>query len=292
MGRRIHIVDVFAERRLEGNQLAVVIDSDDLASAEMQAIAREMNYSETTFLLEREPRDGGYDVRIFTPVEELPFAGHPTLGTAYVIRETVAGGRPSEVALNLKIGRVPVRFEPGADGRPIAWMKAPEPVFGSTGSAELAAAAASVRIEDVDSRLPIQEVSVGISFVFVPLRSLDALRRCRFDLSLREDLKRAGLKGFAVFAFTRETHETGNDFAARMFFDANGLREDPATGSANACFAAYLLKHAYAEEGRLDLRVEQGYEIDRSSLLFLRASGADGVSIGGHVVPVLRGELV
>lgn len=294
MPRRIYLVDVFAERRLEGNQLAVVVDSEGLADAEMQAIAREMNYSETTFLLSHDPRDGGYDVRIFTPAKELPFAGHPTLGTAFVIREEIAPRRPSEVALHLKIGRVPVRFE-DADGRSTAWMKAPDPQFGPSCPPELAAAAAGVSVEDLETRLPAQEMSVGITFLFVPLRSLEALRRCRFELAHREALRRAGLEGFAIFAFTSEAHEAGNHYAARMFFDANGVREDPATGSANACFAAYLLKHVAAGAGSLDVRVEQGYEIDRPSLLHLRGTreGADrGVSVGGRILPVLRGTLV
>ena len=130
MPHPFHIVDVFAETRYAGNPLAVVLDAGDLHPPEMQRIAAEMNYSETTFVLSRTPRDGGYGVRIFTPVQELPFAGHPTLGTAWVLRHEVARGTPTQLLLDLGVGRIPVTFET-SDGE-IAWLTAPPVELGPT----------------------------------------------------------------------------------------------------------------------------------------------------------------
>lgn len=282
-----YIVDVFAERKYAGNQFGVVRGAGHLRDAEMQEIAREINYSETTFLLNEEGRDGAYPVPIFTPRAEIPFAGHPTLGTAFVIRTEVIGEPIDCILLGLKAGRIPVDFGGG-----FPWMRQLPPAFGQTFDATAAAHALGLSPADLDADHPVQEVSTGLPAVIVPLRSLDALRRCRVDWTLYREL--AGTKN--LYAFCPEPHEGGNDLAARMFADDLGMPEDPATGSAAGCLAGYLVEHRYLGTESVDVRLEQGYEIGRPSLLYLRAdrteNGSIAVSVGGKVRMVARGELL
>lgn len=282
-----YIVDVFAEEKYAGNQLGVVLGAGHLRDAEMQAIAKEINYSETTFLLDEEGRDGAYPVRIFTPCAEVPFAGHPTLGTAFVIRSEVIGEPMDCVLLDLRAGRIPVDFGGG-----FPWMRQLPPTFGRTFDPALAANALGLEVNDLDDRFPIQEVSTGLPAIIVPLRSLDALKRCRVDRERYWEL--AGSKN--LYVFCPEPHESGNDLAARMFADDLGVPEDPATGSAAGCLAGYLVEHFYLAADKVDVRLEQGYEIERPSLLHLRANrtenGSISVSVGGKVCMVARGELL
>ncbi len=281
-----HILDVFAEAQYAGNQLAVVRNAGDLPAGTMQRIAREMHFSETTFVLSDEPRDGGYDVRIFTPDEELPFAGHPTLGTAHVIMREIARGKPAGVKLNLKVGPIPVT----ADGD-VLWMTQKHPVFGPFFDPEEVAAAVGLLPEDVDERFPVQEVSTGIPFVIVPLKANGSLARARRDG--RALGRFAGAKG--LFLFAAEPRAEGDDLAARMFTPEDSIGEDPATGSASGCLAGYLVKHRYFGRDRIDGRIGQGYEIGRPSRLYLRAAEGNGgidVRVGGRVVPVAMGELL
>ncbi|HEX7035597.1 MAG TPA: PhzF family phenazine biosynthesis protein [Pseudomonadales bacterium] len=267
---RLTIVDVFAEARYQGNQLAVVEDAGALAPETMQAIAREMNFSETTFVSAREG-DRAH-VRIFTPGEELPFAGHPTLGTAWVL----TGGR-GEVTLALAAGDVPVRFKDG-----LGWLTPPPADEADPVPARDAAAVLGLEPADLDPDFEPRIVRCGPVFPLIGVRDLDALRRLRVDLDVQ---RRLGVAGFP-FAFCRGGHSPDADFAARMqFFDGVGLREDPATGSANAAFAAYL--------GRRGVRgrrvVEQGFEIGRPSRIHLEIG--DTIAVGGRVQPVAEGRL-
>jgi trans-2,3-dihydro-3-hydroxyanthranilate isomerase len=149
--------------------------------------------------------------------------------------------------------------------------------------------------EDIDPHFPVQEVSIGIPFLFVPLASLAALKRVRVDIDRRAVLMQQGISAWSVLLFCRETNQPGHQVAARMFFEADGIREDPATGSANVCLGAYLLKHGYFAGDHIDVKVEQGYEIGRPSLLLVRAdwqSGEPRVAVGGRVLMTVRGELV
>jgi len=295
MAHPFHIVDVFAEARYAGNTLAVVRDAADLDVAAMQRIALEFGFSETTFLVS-DPRaadPAGVRVRIFTPQVELPFAGHPTLGTAWVIREHLAGGRPAAVSLALGVGRVPVAFEPEAGGSEVAWLTAPQVQLGERLEAVRIAPGLGLSAADFDPALPIQRAQAGPAFVFVPLRGREALARARVDLqALARDAGLGATTG--VYLFAREAEHAGSHVRARMFFEASGLREDPATGSATACFGAYLLAHGvYGPQ--LSLRIEQGFEMGRPSLLRLEGSGSgDGVKIrvGGRVIESARGELL
>jgi trans-2,3-dihydro-3-hydroxyanthranilate isomerase len=289
---RLFIADVFAEARYAGNQLAVVSDAESLSSDDMQRIAREMNFSETTFVMANTPIAGAYPVRIFTPTSEIPFAGHPTIGTAYVIREAIDPGSADRLVLRLGIGDVPVTFvsSPGRAGT--VWMHPPRPELGAVHDPAPFARVVGLEPEDIDPRTPVQEVSIGLHFFFVPLRTLGALDRCRVNVTLR-DAVLTNLPLRCLFLFCPEARERGHDLAARMFFEADGVREDPATGSANAGLAGYLLHHRYLSAGGVDITVEQGYQIGRPSLLYVRArSGESHVSVGGQVMITVRGELV
>ncbi len=289
---RMFIVDVFAEEKYAGNQLAVVTGGAALSSAAMQRIARETNFSETTFVLSDQPNNGGYDVRVFTPAVEIPFAGHPTLGTAFVLRNEILSNRPETVTLNLGVGQVPVSFTFDSDGRETAWMRAPRVALGQIHPRERLSEIVGLSVDDLDSRFPVQDTSIGVPFTIIPVATLDAMRRARFNRAVYE--RQAEVRR-ALFLFSSQTYSPSNQFNARMFAEPFGVAEDPATGSANACFGAYLLEHQHATSNSLDICVEQGYEIGRPSLLFVRAernaAGAD-VCVGGHVVSTFRGELL
>ena len=280
------IVDVFAEEKYAGNQLAVVRGAADLPDETLQKITQEMNYSETSFVLSEEERDGGYDVRIFTPGGEVPFAGHPTLGTAYVIREEILAEPVERLVLNLKAGKIPVTFGD------ILRMRQLPPTFGRTLDPANVARVLNLKPADLDGRYPVQEVSTGLPAIIVPLKNLDALKRCRVNWELYGETAGAGKN---LYVFCSEPHERGNDLAARMFADDIGVPEDPATGSAAGCLAGYLVEHRYFGTDSVEARVEQGYEIGRPSLLYLRAEREGGeinVSVGGKVQSVARGDLI
>ena len=281
------IVDVFAEEKYAGNQLAVVRGAAGLSDETLQKITREMNYSETTFILSEEERDGGYDVRIFTPGGEVPFAGHPTLGTAHVIRDEILSSPAERVVLNLEAGKIPVTFGD------VLWMRQLPPTFGPESDPNRLARVLGLEDRDLDDRHPVQEVSTGLPAIIVPLRSLDALRRCRVHWDLYRETAAAGKN---LYAFCPEPHEDGpGDISARMFTDDLGIPEDPATGSAAGCLAGYLVEHRLFGADAVDVRVEQGYEMGRPSLLYLRADREGdtiNVSVGGKVQMVARGELV
>jgi len=289
-----YILDVFAEEKYAGNQLAVIRDAGDLSGGEMQEIAKEMNYSETTFILSDKPRDGGYDVRIFTPEVEVPFAGHPTLGTAFVIQKEIVSKPVESIKLNLEIGQIPVTFNYERAQPGVLWMKPKEPVFGEVYDGSEVEQFLTIEKEDIDERFPVQGVAAGIPFVFVPLKTLDAVKRAKIVRDKLFDWIE-GKEAKVVFVFCPETYNRENDMNVRLFADAYGIAEDPATGSANSCLAAYLVKHRYFESEKIDIRVEQGYEIGRPSLLYLKAEEKDGgidVAVGGKVVMVAKGELV
>jgi trans-2,3-dihydro-3-hydroxyanthranilate isomerase len=291
----LYLVDVFAETKYAGNQLAVVRNAAELTPTEMIDIAREMNYSETTFILSDQPRNGGYDVRIFSLDEELPFAGHPTLGTAYVLQQFIIKKTVTEVKLNLEVGQIPVSFNYLENCPDILWMEQVSPLFGGKFEAKSVAAALNIDESLIDNRFPIEEVSTGLPFIIVPLKSLAAVRACRVDrVGYLKLVDQAEAK--SVFVFCPESYQPENQLNARMFDDFHGIAEDPATGSANGCLAAYLIKNRYFGLPEIDLRVEQGYEIGRPSLLMLRAAEKDdgriSVAVGGRVFLVATGELV
>lgn len=289
-----YIVDVFAETKYAGNQLAVFRNAGNLSTEEMQCLAKEMNYSETTFILGDTPRNGGYDVRIFTPADELPFAGHPTLGTAAVIQRKLIQQPVDILTLNLKVGPIPVTLSYQGDQTDLLWMRQNPPVFDRTFDPAAVAAALSLPFDTIDTRFPIQEISTGIPFIIVPLISLEAVQRARVASAPYDELVRDSTAK-DVLVFCSEPLDPSRHLHVRVFAPYHGVMEDPATGSANGCLAGYLVANRYWGEPQIDVQVEQGYMIGRPSLLYLRASeSADNitVSVGGKVEMVARGELI
>jgi trans-2,3-dihydro-3-hydroxyanthranilate isomerase len=287
------LVDVFAEEKYAGNQLAVVRNAGVLSSAQMQRIANEMHFSETTFILSDRKRNGGYDVRIFTPAREMPFAGHPTLGTAYVIKHDVVDETINKIVLNLKVGQIPVTFEKDRENREILWMKQMPPTFGRTFGAGKISEMLTLDVNEIDSKYPAQEVSTGVPFVIIPLKTLNAVKRVRIDKDKELELTKGSQTEILVFC--PETYKKENSLNVRVFVDLYGIPEDPATGSANGCLAAYLSRYGYFGDDTVNVRVEQGYEIGRPSLLHLKAENREGkihVYVGGKVVMVASGELI
>jgi trans-2,3-dihydro-3-hydroxyanthranilate isomerase len=293
MGKGIRLAmaqwDVFSAKPLEGNSVAVFFDARGLDDAEMQAIAKEMNLSETTFIFPREKeieRERGVRVRIFTVQEELPFAGHPTLGTTFALRGESGA---ESVALDLNVGKIVVRFDEQS-GRAFGEMTQVDPVFGMQHEREAIANATGVPLESFDDSLPIQTVSTGLSFTVTPLKSLEAMRNLRIDAQrASEYLERIG--GKFLYFVCRETVDREARLHARMIF-YNG--EDPATGSAAGCTAAWMVANGVAKEDEQVL-IEQGVEMQRPSRIYVRAGRHDdrvvNVRVGGNAVEVMRAEV-
>lgn len=294
-GHLFYIVDVFAEEKYAGNQLAVVRHAHTLSSADMQRLAKEMNYSETTFLTSESPRNNGYDVRIFTPEAEVPFAGHPTLGTAYIIQRELIQTPVEQVNLNLQVGQLPVTFTYRVDEAPdILWMQQNAPTFGDTFTPPSIAKMLGLDISMLDERFPIQEVSTGLPAIIVPLKTLQAVKQARIARDLYFNFVQ-DTQAKLILIFCPQTYEQSHHLNVRVFADFFGVPEDPATGSANGCLAAYLAHYRYVENGQIDVQAEQGYEIGRPSLLYLRAHHNENtveVSVGGKVAMTARGEFV
>ena len=289
-GLPFYIVDVFTEKKYAGNQLAVFRDAGGISSDEMQSIAREINFSETTFILSEELNNGGFDVRIFTPKEEVPFAGHPTIGTAHIIHSKIIQGKYNDVILNLKVGQIPVVF--GQDG--FCWMKQIQPIFGQEHIPEILADILGLDVSEIDERFPIQEVSTGLPFFIVPLKNMATLKKANVDKGKYFDLiKDTVAKGILVFC--PEAHDPQNNISVRVFVDYYGVPEDPATGSGNGCLAGYLVKYRYFGKDSINIRSEQGYEIGRPSLLLLKAEQSSeyiNISVGGKSVIVAQGKFI
>ena len=282
-------VDVFTSVPLEGNQLAVFPDARGLSDAEMQAVAREMNLSETTFVLPGDAaveRERGVRVRIFTVNEELPFAGHPTLGTAMVIR---GDGHAAELSLNLNVGKIPVRFS-SRQGLPFGVMTQRDPEFGQIHAREAVARAAGLQLADIADDVPIQTVSTGNAFAMVPLSSLSVLENLAPAWApMGGYLSRTDAKFF--YFVSRQAVNPEARLQARMIF-YNG--EDPATGSAAGPCAAWAVKYGVLASQQEAL-LEQGVEMKRRSRIFLSAERAGdkivNVRVGGHAVEIARGEI-
>jgi trans-2,3-dihydro-3-hydroxyanthranilate isomerase len=283
-------VDVFTSVPLEGNQLAVFADGSGLSDAEMQALAKETNLSETAFILPRDAateRERGVRVRIFTTTEELPFAGHPTLGTAMVLR---GNGKAEEIALDLNVGRIPVRFST-RDGLPFGIMTQRDPEFKNKHSREDVARAAGLAVEDIADDLPIQTVSTGNAFAIVPLKSLSVLQNLSPTwANMKAYLDKSDAKFF--YFVSRETLNPEAKLQSRMIF-YNG--EDPATGSAAGPCAAWAVQYGVVPADQQVL-MEQGVEMKRRSRIFFSAGRNGGrivnVRVGGHVTEVARGEFI
>ncbi len=279
-----YIVDVFAVGKYTGNQLAVFPCAEELNLGQMQSIAREINFSESTFVT-GDPQNQIYPVKIFTPTVELPFAGHPTLGTAWVLRHL----KPTlaTVTLSYTAGQIPVHFADTNDIS-VVWMKQRTPEFLGTLAAADLAPVLGIDLADIDLGYPIEQVSTGLPFIIVPLKTLAAVQKAKLELIKYYQLI-DHLPAQNILIFCPQTLNAENDLHVRVFTHALGIPEDPATGSANGCLAAYLVQHGYQDNKSIDLRVEQGYEIDRPALLYLQAD-ANSVAVGGQVELVAKGQ--
>jgi trans-2,3-dihydro-3-hydroxyanthranilate isomerase len=287
------LCDVFTSTAFRGNQLAVFEDAGDLTTAEMQRLANETNLSETTFIIRRDAATEGREgirVRIFTTQEELPFAGHPTLGTAATIRTYFPGYEDAEqIVLDLNVGKIPVRFDAGKQtgNSPYGVMTQAKPVFGALHDPARAAAAFGLSGDDLLRDATPQTVSTGLPQCIVPLRSLEVLGQ--LQIPQREATAYLSTMG-ARFAYciARVPGES-NVWQARMQF-YNG--EDPATGSAAGCAISYLVEHSLAAPGS-EVHLRQGIEIGRPSDLYVSAektiAGVDKVRVGGSTVSVAKG---
>jgi trans-2,3-dihydro-3-hydroxyanthranilate isomerase len=288
MRRRFATLDVFTDRRFAGNPLAVVLDAEALDAAAMQAIAREFNHPETVFVFAPAEASHRARVRIFTPARELPFAGHPTVGTAVLLGLRDGGGR--DIVLEEGIGAVRCTLESTSNDRGSARFAIPQlpTEVGPPADDATIAAALSLAPSEIEGR-PARW-SAGIPFTFVPIASLAAIARCRPDPAKFDAAFGAGA---AVYVFCNETVEPGHQFHARMFAPAMGVPEDPATGSAAAAFAGVLARRL--SDGTHALTIEQGYEMGRPSLIRLTAEVAGGrlvsASIGGNAVVATEGTI-
>jgi trans-2,3-dihydro-3-hydroxyanthranilate isomerase len=302
--RRFHCVqiDVFTSRRLEGNPLAVFTDARGLSDSEMQDLARETNLQETTFVLPRDPateREQGVKVRIFVPEQEIPFGGHPTLGTAMVLRNLRTARSKSQVdqakdgsrvLLDLKVGKVPVDFREDA-GNVFGEMHQVEPVFGPVHDRDTIAALLDLSPDDISSDAPIQSLSTGLFFIIVPIKDLSTLQRLTVAPRKAYDyLSRQKLPGLSDFYYvTRDTGDPAIGLRSRGIFSTS---EDPATGSAAGCTAAWMARYGIARPEQT-VHILQGVEIKRPSHIFVRASkdgdSVKNVRVGGHAVEIMEG---
>lgn len=292
--------DVFTREPFGGNQLAVFLDGDALSDEKMQAIAREMNYSETTFILPPTDPKALCRVRIFTPAAELPFAGHPVVGTTFALAHAgmIRAGE-SPVTLQLGVGLVPVELLYEDQRVTFVWMHQPVPRFEAwQGDTDRLASALGLASEDFDEDLAIERAIVGVNHVLVPIRSQGAISRARPEPDLLEALNLPG-EHPGCFLFTLDRAEGGADIHGRMFAPAMGIAEDPATGSAAGPLGVYLLRHGRLtpdETGQTRVRLEQGVEMGRPSTLDIAVSGSAGsiedVRVGGASVLMIEGELL
>ncbi len=296
--------DVFTREPFGGNQLAVFFEGDTLSDEKMQAIAREMNYSETTFILPPSDPKALCRVRIFTPAAELPFAGHPVVGTTFALAQAgMIRAEESPVTLELGIGLVPVELLYEDQRVTFVWMHQPIPRFETwQGDTDRLASALGLTADDLDAELPIERAIVGVNHVLVPIRSLEAIARARPEADLLEALNLPD-EHPGCFLFTLDRAESGADIHAdihgRMFAPAMGIAEDPATGSAAGPLGVYLLRHGRLtpdETGQTRARLEQGIEMGRPSALDIAIMGSgdaiEDVRVGGASVLMIEGELL
>jgi trans-2,3-dihydro-3-hydroxyanthranilate isomerase len=296
MRRRFATLDVFTDTRFAGNPLAVVLEPGGLDTPAMQTIAREFNLSETVFVFPPDDSASRAKLRIFTPANELPFAGHPTVGTAALLGRLDGGGERAFV-LEEKIGPVPCRVASTGPDSGRASFEIPRLPAKDADGPDAAAMSSALGIRTADfvtDGLPVELWSAGNPFMIVPLRSLDAMSRCRVDVA-RFEAAFGGEGRAAAFLFCREAREAGNAFHARMFAPGFGVLEDPATGSAVAAFAGYLTAYGGYTDGTHIVRIEQGYEMGRPSLLELTLNISGGklakASIAGNAVVVMEGTI-
>lgn len=291
-----HLLDVFTDVPFGGNQLAVFLDGTGITPEMMQRIARELNLSETVFVLPPQDTANHFRLRIFTPGAELPFAGHPTIGTGFLLYQQ--GLIPAGEAIRLEegVGVIPITVALQADGRASVTMQQPVPQFGPVFE-DRAAIAATLSLTDADliPELPVQMVSSGVPFLFIPVRTLDAVRRIKVRLDLWEQYLKNSVAP-SMFVFTPQVEREGSTVHSRMFAPNMGIAEDPATGGASGPLGAYLLRYGLVPVEKADSIIsEQGIEMGRASFIHISVSGTPdhitGASISGFSQRVGAGVL-
>lgn len=294
---RYQLVDVFTGERFGGNPLAVFTNGRGLETEMMQRIAKELNLSETVFVLPPDDPANDYKMRIFTPALELPMAGHPTIGTAFVLaREhlvNISAEKPL-IRLEEQVGVIPVEFDFQDDGRLLVTMEQPSPTFGP--EFEDRATIADMLSLDVSALddLPLQVVSCGVPFLFIPIKTLDAIGA----IKVRTDVWEKAVKDHAeqhLFAFSRQVERDDSTVHSRMFAPAMGIAEDPATGGASGPLGCYLVKHGLVTGSPAVIVSEQGMEMGRPSFIHIQIDHSGGdfkrVSVGGQSVYIGEGVI-
>jgi trans-2,3-dihydro-3-hydroxyanthranilate isomerase len=285
-------VDVFTKQLFGGNPLAVFPQAQDFKEEDLQKVAREMNLSETTFVYPSTSDEADFDVRIFTPTCEIPFAGHPTLGTAYVLRENgLVTKDKNPLRLNFKAGIIPVWTEEDK-----GFMQHPPAKFlQELERSEKIAQALGLGLEHLDGRFPIQVVSTGFPALLVPVISLDKIKEIAINTqTLHEVLEPLGID--MVYAFTTQVVHSSFSLHSRAFAPSMGIPEDPATGSVSGAVGAYLAKYDVIEKEKLgDIKIEQGYEMKRPSSIYVQVtqqgSEIQKIRVGGQTQPVFTGRM-
>jgi len=292
-----HLVDVFTDRPFGGNPLAVFLEGGEIPERSMQAIAKELNLSETTFVLPPQDSANDFRVRIFTPMQELPMAGHPTVGTTFVLARTgliSSAAARTTITLEEGVGLIPVTIDWQSGQPSFIEMRQPLPKFSPPfedrrGIAEML----SLEPEAIRADLLVQVVSCGVPFLFVPVTSLEAIRRVRFRSDVAERLT---VEAGNTFVFTMETEFAGSHVHSRMLAPLLGVPEDAATGGASGPLGCYLVQHGLVEsEGELRCVSEQGIEMGRPSFLHIRIRHTGGeitaVHVGGTCCYMGSGQL-
>ena len=295
-----YIVDVFAANKYEGNQLAVFVClAKLLTDKQMQQIAREINFAETTFIT-ADKGNNRFGVRIFTPEHEVPFAGHPTIGTGYVIARFLLPNVPDKLVLELAKSNITVTInDPVSVDTSVLFMQQAQPEFREQFVPAEIAEELGIKLDQLGSSLPIQEISTGLPYILIPLANLAAMGSLSVDydtlkrfLFARKKYRTNSPNGHStsLFFFTSETYESGSGFNARMILLENGrVSEDAATGSANGCLLAYLLRYVAPA---IEATVEQGFQMGRRSYLFLNGSVSSNtyqINVGGRTQLVSQG---
>ncbi|MHA1796101.1 MAG: PhzF family phenazine biosynthesis protein [Promethearchaeota archaeon] len=296
------IVDVFAQKKFTGNPVAVVEVEKPLDESLMLKIAQEMNFRETSFVSTEPNEAGHYKLRIFTPKKEVAFSGHPTLGTAYVIKHYLSYNKENNISLQLKSGITSVQCitvkKNGSDfiskKKSILLSDQKQPEFGHIFEPVLLSRVLGIEPADIDSEYPIQEVFSGLGFIIVPIKTLKKLKEIKIN-SERYNWLVQKTKAKVIQAFCHETENPEHNIHTRVFADYYKIPEDAASGSGAGCLAAYVVKYDYFNQSNIELLVEQGYEIGRPSLIIAKATLKDDsldVNIGGRVILSAKGEII
>lgn len=288
---KFYIVDVFSDKQFGGNQLAVFPEGNEVPEELMQKIAREINFSETTFALPAKNPANDFQLRIFTPYKELPMAGHPTIGSAFaLLQKGHIAKEKNRIVFEEGVGDIPVTFQKAENDKLVTTMEQPLPDFGAIFEKDIIAKILSLNKEQVLEHYPVQVVSCGVPFLYIPVQDLKAIKSIRIKMDLYEKYL-AGFASNSLFVFTPETEQANSTVHSRMFAPGLGIPEDPATGGASGPLGSYLVQYGLAEAGKVIVS-EQGFEMGRPSIIYIdiktEKKKITSVKVGGE--SILSGE--